>query len=81
MEGYTMKNIFEEYNKRLYYANKANNYYKDSKNLKNYYYDMACCFEAFYMYKEALENIDKAIEYYKTGETTKPNCIDKYIYA
>ena len=72
-----MKNIFEEYNKRLYYVNKANNYnYKDSKNLKNYYYDMACCFEAFYMYKEALENIDIAIEYY--NENTKANGITKY---
>ena len=68
-----MKNIFEESNKKL---DNLNN--DDSKNLKNYY-DRACCFETFYMYKEALENIDKAIEYYKTGETTKPNCIDKYI--
>lgn len=69
-----MKNVFEEYNQRLYYANKASNY-DDSKNLKNYY-DRACCFEAFYMYKEALENIDIAIEYY--NENTKANGITKY---
>lgn len=71
-----MKNIFEEYNQRLYYANKANNY-EDSKNLKNYYYDRACCFEAFYMYKDALENIDKAIEFY--NDNTETNNVTKYM--
>ena len=66
-----MKNVFEEFNKKL---DNLNN--DDSKNLKNYY-DRACCFEAFYMYKDALENIDEAIKYY--NETTKLNGITKYM--
>ena len=65
-----MKNVFEEFNKKL---DNLNN--DDSKNLKNYY-DRACCFEAFYMYKDALENIDKAIEFY--NENTKTNGITKH---
>ena len=64
-----MKNIFEEFNKKL---DNLNN--DDSKNLKNYY-DRACCFEAFYMYKDALENIDKAIEFY--NDNTETNNVTK----
>ena len=66
-----MKNIFEEFNKKL---DNLNN--DDIKNLKNYY-DRACCFEAFYMYKDALENIDNAIEFY--NENTETNNVTKYM--
>lgn len=66
-----MKNVFEEFNKKL---DNLNN--DDSKNLKNYY-DRACCFEAFYMYKDALENIDKAIEFY--NDNTETNNVTKYM--
>lgn len=67
-----MKNIFEEYNKALHYVDKLEN----NSNLKNY--NKACCFEAFYMYKESLENINKAIECYNNG-TIKLNGITKYM--
>lgn len=66
-----MKNIFEEYNQNLYDINSA----IISKDIQ-YYYNKAYSFENLYMHKEALENIDKAIEYYNNG-TTKLNGITK----
>lgn len=70
-----MKNIFENYNIKLDNMNNM----EDDLNLKNSLcYHRAYYFEAFCMYKEALENINKAIECYNNG-TTKLNDITKYM--
>lgn len=72
-----MKNVFEEYNQGLYCTNRGEDKNGNNSNLKSFLcYRRAYFLDEFYMYKEALENIDIAIEYY--NENTKANGITKY---
>lgn len=75
-----MKNIFDEYNKLL---DKCNMYLGRAKIVDSkLYYNKSFCYQMTYRYSEAMENIDKAIEYYNKyyTEEVKDNFLDESIY-